>query len=195
MLSTLITSKVRLALVTLFVTHPEERFYQTQLIRELGLSSSLIQAELKKLEAIGFLNSSREANTRYFQVNKAFPIYPELKSIIFKTVGLADFLKDSLTEIGEVEVALIYGSVAKNIEDMRSDVDLLVIGDVDMDKLHEAVEAAEASIDREINPTVYTRKEWDGRVKLEQAFVTDILSGPKIFLIGDEDELRGTPKK
>jgi len=195
MLSTLITSKVRLALVTLFVTHPEERFYQTQLIRELGLSSSLIQAELKKLEAIGFLNSSREANTRYFQVNKAFPIYPELKSIIFKTVGLADFLKDSLTEIGEVEVALIYGSVAKNIEDMRSDVDLLVIGDVDMDELHEAVEAAEASIGREINPTVYTRKEWDGRVKLEQAFVTDILSGPKIFLIGDEDELRGTPKK
>jgi len=195
MLSTLITSKVRLALVTLFLTHPEKRFYQTQLIRELGLSSSLMQAELKKLEGIGFVTSSREANIRYFQVNNSFPIYPELKSIIFKTVGLADFLKGSLTEIGKVEVALIYGSVAKNVEDMRSDIDLLVIGDVDMNALHEAVEAAEVSIGREITPTVYTRKEWDGRVRIGQAFVTDTLSGPKIFLIGDEDELRGTATK
>jgi len=195
MLSTLITSKVRLALVTLFVTHPEERFYQTQLIRELGLSSSLIQAELKKLEAIGFLNSSREANTRYFQDQQGLPDLPRAEEHHLQDSRPGRLPEDSLTEIGEVEVALIYGSVAKNIEDMRSDVDLLVIGDVDMDELHEAVEAAEASIGREINPTVYTRKEWDGRVKLEQAFVTDILSGPKIFLIGDEDELRGTPKK
>jgi len=195
MLSTLITSKVRVTLLTLFLTHPEERFYQKQLITQLGLSSSLVQKELARLEKVGFLTSSREANTRYFQVNKAFPIYSELKSIVFKTAGLADFLKNSLDDIGEVEVALIYGSVAKNVEDMRSDVDLLVIGDVDMDELHEAVESAEASIGREVNPTVYTRKEWDKRVKIEQAFVTDILSGPKIFLIGDQDELRRTATK
>jgi uncharacterized protein len=192
MLSTLITSKARLALVTLFLTHPDERFYQTQLIRELGMSSSLVQGELKKLAAIGFVTSSREANTRYFQVNKAFPIYSELKSIVFKTVGLADFLRDSLEDIGPVEVALIYGSVAKNVEDMRSDVDLLVVGDIDVDALHEAVDAAEQMIGREINPTVYTRKEWAGRVKIKQAFATDIMSGQKIFLIGDEDELRRT---
>lgn len=192
MLSTLITSKARLALVTLFVTHPDERFYQRQLIRDLGLSSSLVQLELRKLEGIGLLTSSRESNTRYFQVNKAFPIYPELKSIIFKTIGLADFLHESLDEIGEVEVALIYGSVAKNVEDMRSDVDLLVVGDVNLDALNEAVDSAERAIGREINPTVYSREEWAGRVKVAQAFATDILSGPKIFLIGDEDAVRRT---
>jgi predicted nucleotidyltransferase len=192
MLSTLITSKARLALVTLFLTHPDERFYQKQLIRDLGLSSSLVQLELRKLESIGFLASSRESNTRYFQVNKSFPIYAELKSIVFKTVGLADFLRDSLEQIGPVEVALIYGSVAKNVEDMRSDVDLLVIGDADVDALHEAIDAAEQAIGREINPTVYSRADWAGRVKIKQAFVTDILASPKIFLIGDEDELRRT---
>ncbi|MDO9556886.1 MAG: nucleotidyltransferase domain-containing protein [Coriobacteriia bacterium] len=174
------------------MTHPDERFYQTQLIRELGLSSSLVQSELKKLAGIGFVTSTRESNTRYFQANKAFPIYPELKSIVFKTVGLADFLRESLDDIGPVEVALIYGSVAKNLEDMRSDVDLLVIGDVELDVLNEAVDSAERAIGREINPTVYTREEWDGRVKIKQAFVTDILAGSKIFLIGDEDELRRT---
>jgi predicted nucleotidyltransferase len=174
----------------LFITHPDERFYQTQLMRDLGMSSSLVQKELGKLEGIGLVTSSRESNTRYFQVNKTFPIYAELKGIIFKTVGLADFLRDSLDDIGPVEVALIYGSVAKNVEDMRSDVDLLVIGDIDLDALNEAVDGAEQAIGREINPTVYTREEWAGRVKIKQAFVTDILSGPKIFLIGDEDELR-----
>lgn len=193
MLSTLITSKTRLALVTLFLTHPDERFYQKQLIRDLGLSSSLAQSELRKLEGIGLLTSSRESNTRYFQVNQTFPIYPELKSIIFKTVGLADFLHESLDRIGEIEVALIYGSVAKNVENMRSDVDLLVIGDVDLDALDQAIDSAERVIGREISPTVYSREEWAGRVRIEQAFATDILAGPKIFLIGDEDELRRTP--
>jgi predicted nucleotidyltransferase len=192
MLSTLITSKVRLRLVVLFLTHPEERFYQKQLIRDLGMSSAQLQSELRKLEETGFLTSSREANTRYFQVNKRSPIYPELKSIVFKTVGLADYLKTALAEIGDVEIALIYGSVAKNVENVASDVDLLVIGDVDTDALHDAIYSAEEAIGREINPTVYDRKDWDGRVKIGQAFATDILAGPKIFLIGDEDELRRT---
>lgn len=192
MLSTLITSKARRELLVLFLTHPDERFYQAQLMRDLGMSSSMVQKELGKLQDIGFVTSSREANTRYFQVDKTFPIYPELKSIVFKTAGLADFLRDSLAEIGPVEVALIYGSVAKNVEDMRSDVDVLIIGDVDLDALHEAVDAAEHSIGREINPTVFTRPEWAKRVKIGQAFAADILANPKIFLIGDEDELRRT---
>ena len=192
MLSTLITSKARLALLVLFVTHPDERFYQTQLIRDLRLSSSLVQKELGKLEDIGLVTSSRESNTRYFQANRAFPILPELKSIVFKTVGLADFPRDSLDEIGDIEIALVYGSVARNVEDMRSDVDLLVIGDIDMDALHEALDAAEERIGREINPTVYARHEWSGRVKTGRAFATDVLRGKKIFLIGDEDELRRT---
>lgn len=104
-------------------------------------------------------------------------------------MGLADYLRDSLDKIGAVEVALIFGSVAKNVEDMRSDVDLLVIGDIDLDALNQAVDEAERAIGREINPTVYTRDEWSSRVASGQAFATDVLSGPKIFLIGSDDEL------
>jgi len=193
MLSALITSKVRHALLVLFITHPDERFYLKQLVRDLGMSTSQLQKELAKLENIGFLTSSRESNTRFFQVDKVFPLYPELKSIIYKTAGLADFLREALEEIGTIEVALIYGSVAKNVEDMRSDVDLLVIGDVDLDALHEAIDSAEKAIGREINPTAFSRKDWNARIKKKQAFATDVLAGPKILLIGDEDELRRTP--
>ncbi len=190
MLSTLITSRARRTLLTLFLTHPNERFYQQQLIRDLGLSSSLVQAELKRLEHTGLLISCREANARYFTVNKAFPIYPELKSIVFKTIGLADFLRSSFESLGSIECALIYGSVAKNIEDARSDVDVLVIGEVDFDALDEALDPAESEIGREINTTVFTRKEWNDRIDRGQSFTADILAGPKIFLVGGEDELR-----
>jgi predicted nucleotidyltransferase len=191
-LSTLITSKSRIEVLTWFVTHPGERFHYLQLDRLLASSRASLQRELKRLEDGGVLRSTKEANIRFYSIDQDYPLYPELKSIIFKTVGLADFLRDSLHEIGVIEVALIFGSVAKNAEDMASDVDLLVIGDIDMDALHEALDAAEQRTGREVNPTVYSREEWSGRVKTGWAFVTDVLEGKKIFLMGDEDELRRT---
>jgi predicted nucleotidyltransferase len=193
MLSTLITSKSRIEVLTWFLTHPGERFHYLQLVGLLKSSRRSIQIELKRLEGAGILLSKKEANIRFYWVNQDHPLYPELKSIVFKTAGLADFLRDALHDIGPIEVALIYGSVAKNVEDVRSDIDLLVIGDIDLDGLHEAIDSAEQTIGREINPTIYTRKEWAGRVKIGQAFVADILAGPQIILIGDEDELRRTP--
>lgn len=192
MLSALITSNARRTLLVHFLTHPNERFYQKQLIRELDLSPSLVHKELVRLEEAGLLTSTREANARYFSVDTSCPIYPELKSIVFKTVGLADHLRESLDKIGDIEVALVYGSVAKNVEDVRSDVDVLVIGDVDMGALDDTTDSAEQAIGREINTNVYTRDEWASRMQAGQAFATDILAGPKIFLMGDEDELRRT---
>lgn len=189
MLSALITSANRRKLLTLFLTHPNERFYQKQLMRDLGISSSRIQSELRRLEQAGLVTSERESNTRYFRVNTAAPIYPELKSIIYKTVGLGDVLREALTDIGPIEVALIFGSVAKNLEEMRSDVDLLIIGDVDLDAVHEAVTAAEGIVGREINPVVYSRADWESRVAKNEAFSADILAGPKVFLVGGEEDL------
>jgi DNA-binding transcriptional ArsR family regulator len=190
MLSTLITSKSRVEILTWFVAHPGERFHYLQLSKLLRASRPSIQRELKRLEDAGLLLSQKEANIRFYRINQEHPLYPEIKSIVFKTVGLADFLRESLEKIGPIEVALIYGSVAKNVEDVRSDIDLLVIGDVDVDALFEAVSKAEEAIRREINVTSYTRKDWRERTKEKRAFQSDILENPKIMLIGGEDELR-----
>ncbi len=191
MLSTLITSRNRRDLLCLFLTHPNERFYQRQLMRDLGISSSRVQTELGKLERAGFLTSTREANTRFFQINQKCPLYPDLKNVIYKTVGLGDLLRERLSKIGLVDVALVYGSVAKNLEDVCSDVDLLVIGEVDLDVLHRAIRAAEDAIGREVNPTVFSREDWQSRVEKRQAFARDVLEGEKIFLIGSEENLPG----
>ncbi|MGV8082548.1 MAG: nucleotidyltransferase domain-containing protein [Coriobacteriia bacterium] len=189
MLSTLITSKSRIEVLTWFVSHSDERFHYLQLDKLLSASRPSLQKELKRLEDGGVLRSVKEGNMRFYWINRDYPLYPELKSIIFKTAGLADFLKESLTEIGDVKAAFIYGSVAKNVENMGSDIDLMLIGDIDMDALHEALDAAEQRIGREINPTVYNWKEWSDRIKIGNAFVTDVLKGKKIFLVGDEDGL------
>lgn len=190
MLTTLITSKTRRDLLVLFLTHPESRYYQTQLIRDLKMPSSIIQSELKKLSEIGFVTSEKEANIRYFQVNKSFPLYGELKSIIYKTVGLADALKESLSEIGEIKVAFIYGSVAKNLENVSSDIDVMVIGKISTDRVHDAISKAENSLGREVNYSVYSPADWNKALKEKKAFVRDVAKGKKIFLIGTEDDLR-----
>jgi len=138
MLSKLITSKTRRDLITLFLTHPEERFYYAQLMRDHGFSSAWLQKELRELSAIGLLESEQEPKVKYYKANQSFPLYSELKSIIYKTVGLADVLKESLSEVDDVDVAFIYGSVAANLENVSSDIDVLVIGKISTDRVHEA---------------------------------------------------------
>lgn len=191
MLATLVTAKSRRRLLTLFLTHPEQRFYHAQIVRDMKIPVSAAQTELKKLSDIGFLKIEREANIKFYKVNKDFPLYNELKSIIYKTIGLADALKENLSKIGHIDVAFIYGSVAKNTEDVRSDIDLMIIGDPDMDEVHNTISKAEDELSREINFTVFNSADWQKRIAKKQSFVMDVLSKPKIFLINGEVN-RGT---
>jgi predicted nucleotidyltransferase len=190
MLSTLITSKVRVELITWFITHPGERFYYRQLIDVLNASKQSIQNELARLENTGFLSSQKEGNVRFYWVDKDFLLYPEIKSIIFKTVGVGEELKKSLSKIGDIKSAFIYGSVAKNLEDARSDIDVMVIGNISEDALHEAIIKAEDLLGREVNYSIYTPANWKKDLKAKKAFVRNVAEDKKIFLIGTEDDLR-----
>jgi predicted nucleotidyltransferase len=190
MLSTLVTSATRRALLVRFFTHPGERFYATQLIRELGLASAGVQKELARLESAGMIRDEREGNVRFFTVNTAHPLYGEIKSIVYKTEGLGDVLREHLGELACVRAALVFGSVARAAEDASSDVDVLVIGDVDLAALDRVLSEAERTLEREVNATVLSEPEWRERLARKQAFVMDIVTGPKIFLVGGEDELR-----
>lgn len=190
MLSTLITSKARRQILTLFLAHPEEKFYHTQIVRELKLPVSAVQNELKKLTDVGLLTSEREANIRFYKVNTSFPLFEELKSIVYKTTGLADVLKEDLAKLGNVEVAFIYGSVAKNTEDVRSDIDLMVIGKPDFDQLTDTVTKAESQLTREINFNIINQAEWQKKLSQKKGFVPSVYKDKKIFVIGNQDDLR-----
>ncbi|MHB9053614.1 MAG: nucleotidyltransferase domain-containing protein [Thermoleophilia bacterium] len=190
MLSTLIKSKTRVDLITWFVTHTGERFHYNQLLRLLNASPTSIQKELKGLEEVGLLKSQKEAHVRFYWINKDFVLYPEIKSMILKTVGVGEELKKALAKIGNIESAFIYGSVAKNLEDAKSDIDVMVIGNISEDDLHEAIMKAEAKLSREVNYTFYSPQNWKKDLKAKKAFVRNVAEGKKIFLIGTEDELR-----
>jgi len=190
MLSTLITSKSRIEVLTWFLTHPGERFHYVQLTGLLRSAKRSIQIELKRLEDGGILRSEKIANARFYWVDQDHPLYPALKEIVFKTVGLADFLKESLGEIGDIHAAFIYGSVARNLEEARSDIDVMVIGDVDADELHKAISKAEDALGREVNYSVFDLADWRKQLAAKKAFVRAVAEGPKIFLIGGEDALR-----
>jgi len=190
MLSTLITSKARVELITWFVTHPGERFYYRQLITILRASKQSVQNELARLASAGLLSSQKEGNIRFYWVNTDFILYPEIKSMIFKTVGIGDELRNALSGIGDIRAAFIYGSVAKNTEDARSDIDVMVVGDVSVDKVHEAIMKSEKRLGREINYSMFSPNDWKKQLKQKRAFVSSVARDQKIFLIGSADDLR-----
>ena len=190
MLEALFTSKVRIKVLTLFFTHPEDHFYARELAQRIGEHYSAVWQELGNLERIGLLTSEQAANVKYYRINPDFPIYAELRRIILKTTGLGDALRQALSRLGPIEAAFIYGSAASGEEDSLSDIDLMVVGNVDLVALSSVIAQLEETLGREINYVTITREELEARLTAEEPFVQNVLTGPKIMLIGREDALR-----
>jgi len=183
-------SKTRKALFRLFFTNPESEYYLRELERILYIPVSMIRKELIRLEEAGIFVSSRKGNLAYYFLNKSYPLFEEMKSIVFKTIGIKGLLKNIFEKIKGVEVAFIYGSFAKNEENAKSDIDLFVIGKVDEDKLVAETGKLEKVLKREINYSLYSKNDFRKKKKEKDSFILDLLESPKIFLVGDKNDLR-----
>lgn len=195
MLERLFSSRVRVKLLTIFLLNADSRFYTRQLERLLDASPRSVQRELHNLEAIGLLRSQGKGNIKYYTVNREHPIYPELKRIVIKTAGLGDVLRRELANLGTVEQAFIYGSLAADDEDIWSDIDLMVIGQVDLIQLAPVVSRLEEALGREVSYVVYGREEAATKLRQGDPFLSNVWADPKVMLIGREDDLLriGTP--
>jgi predicted nucleotidyltransferase len=150
---------------------------------------------LKRLAGVGLLTQEKRGNQTLYRANRASPIFAELAGILRKTSGLADVVSEALNTLSEkINVAFIFGSVARGTETAGSDVDILIIGSVDFGNVVEALYPAQQQLAREINPKIFSVREWRGKVKARDPFVTDVLTKQKIFLIGGDDEL-GEPTR
>ena len=183
-------TKNRAELLKLFFTNPDQAFYMQEIGRILGKKPGTFQRTLNNLVSEGTLESEYRANARYFKVNKNYPLFEELKGIVFKTVGVSGSLKDVLERVGNVEFAFIYGSFAKAKENYMSDIDLITIGDLDEDRLIGELDKLEEQLQREINYKLYTLKEFRKEVEGRIPFLVEILRDKKVMVIGDETELR-----
>jgi len=183
--------KARRSILSLLYGSTDEAFYLRQIVRITGLGLGPIQRELKMLTDAGIVTREKKGNLVYYRANSGSPIFSELKNIVRKTFGVADVIRESLAPISKnIKVAFIFGSVARSTDERRSDIDIMVIGNVSFDAVSLTVDQAENTIQRELNPVVYPLKEFRQKIQDNRHFVKTVLEGEKIFLIGDEGELR-----
>jgi predicted nucleotidyltransferase len=188
-ISKLFKSKTRKELFRLYFTNPEQEYYLRELERILQTPVSMIRKELTRLEEEGLFLSRKKGNLTYYLLDQSYPLFDELKSIVFKTIGIQGSLREILSRMGGIEVAFIYGSFAKHEEVGRSDIDLFIIGKVDENRLLREINKLEKVLKREINYNLFQRDEFNRKRKGKDPFITDLLKNPKIFLIGDPNDL------
>jgi len=191
-LAAVLFGKTRRALLSLLYCHADESFYLMQLVRAAGVGKGTIQRELKLLTEVGIIHREKIGRQVFYRANNQCSIYEELRNMIIKTMGYVDVLKADLAPIMEdIKVAFIYGSVARANEYKDSDVDILIIGNIDYEDVVSAFKSSSLKLKREINPTIYPIEEFKSKLKVGNDFLQRVLSDTKIYLIGDDDELSG----
>jgi hypothetical protein len=185
----LFISKVRIKIIKLFFLHPDVPYHIRGVVREIGEEINAVRRELLRLETIKLLKSERKGNRLYFTLLDSFPFYNELMSIVYKTFGLGGEIIRCKKELGDLKYAFLTKAYTKGIRTSPQDIDLLLVGKVNVPSLTAAVARAERQTGREINYTVLKDSEFILRKKRRDAFIAQILSGSKVMLIGDEDDL------
>ena len=179
-------------LLAVLFGQPDRSFYGNELLRLTGTGRGALQRELAKLVSADLVTVTPIGNQKHYQANAAAPIFAELRGIVMKTLGLADVLRTALNAVADrIELAFVFGSVAKGTDTATSDIDLMVVTEtLSYADLFEGLAAAEQVLGRKVNPTLYTSDALAEKVRTENNFVLRVLSQPKIFLIkGAEDAL------
>lgn len=190
-LQALFTSQARVEVLKLFFLRSSSRHYMREISSLTDQPVRAIQRELARLEDAGLLISSVEGNRKYFQANRQSPVFSELRALMVKTAGIVDQLKKILqTRSDAIHVAFIFGSFARASETSASDIDLMIIGAITSRELSRLLKPLKESLDREMNPVTIRADEFQENVNKGDSFTQSILEEPKIFLIGDIDELQ-----
>lgn len=183
----------RMSVLALLFSHAQEEFYFRQIVYSVGGGIGSVSRELRRLTDAGILHRRIKGSNVYYQANSECPVFNELKGLIVKTAGIADIIRSALISMSDrISIAFIYGSFAKGEESATSDVDIMIAGDIDFADAVSALETAQETLGREINPSVYSLREYRKKLRTGHRFLTSVVNGPKIMLLGDEDEF-GAP--
>lgn len=188
--------KTRQVVLALLYGRADSSFYTKQILDGVKIGRGTVQRELKNLTDAGIIVREVQGRQVYYRANEKCPIFNELKSIVRKTFGVADVIRQSLAGgTSKIRVVFIFGSVARSADDRRSDIDLMVVGKISFGDAVSLLGQAEEKLGREISPVVYPVAEFKKKVKDDQHFVKTVLEDEKIFVIGDENELRRLAKR
>ncbi len=189
-LSKILSSKIRSEIFCLLFGISNQELHMREIERRTGYAIGTIQAELKKLSGLDLILKRKDGNRLYYRANQEHPLYPEIRSLVLKTDGLVNIFQAALVHNSKIFIAFVFGSVARHDENAKSDVDLMVIGDIGLRQLSKILSHTPEQIGREINPHILSIKEFKKRITNQDHFITQIIKEPKIFIKGNEDELR-----
>ncbi|NGP88335.1 MULTISPECIES: winged helix-turn-helix domain-containing protein [Fodinibius] len=164
MLDALISSQLRVKLLLKFFINPELRSYLRGLSGEFEVSTNAVRQELNNLEEAGIISAEKDGNKKMFSVNRDYPLYSEVRTLLMKTVGIEQVMEKVLSRLGELKKVYLTGSLAEGLD--APTIDLYLIGDVNREYLHKMTKKAEELTGKKIRMAVFTEKEW-GRELIE----------------------------
>ncbi len=184
-------TKTQQRVLGLLYGKPTQSFYTNEIVRLADMGRGTIRRELVRLVSSGLLVVTQTGNQHHYKANSENPIYQELLAIVRKTFGIADVIQAELAPVYEqIDLAFIYGSIAKSEDTASSDVDLLVVSDsLAFADLMAVLADAEKSLGRSINPSIYTAEQIKDKLKQKNSFLTRLMEQPKLWVKGDEDDI------
>lgn len=187
-LAEILSSRMRAEIFRLLFGVNEVELHVREIERRSGLNISTVRQELEKLERLDLVIARRDGNRLCYSANREHPLFSDIHNLVVKTSGLVDILRAAIDKEG-VKMAFVFGSIAGNQADAGSDVDLMVIGDVRLRILSGWLTGIQEKIQREINPHVLSEEEFARKKQSKEHFLINVLSSPKLFIKGTEDEL------
>jgi predicted nucleotidyltransferase len=180
--------KTRQRVLALLFGSPDRSFYTNEVIKFAASGNGAVQRELSRLESSGLIMSTGIGNQTHYQANHSSPIFSEMRSLVTKTFGVVDILRQALSgRVAQIEKAFIFGSVASGEDTSVSDLDLMIISrTLSYSDAFSVLERAEEQLGRKINPTVYSPSEFAKRLVDGNSFVRRVMDRPKIWIVGEE---------
>lgn len=179
-------TKTQQKVLGLLFGKPDKSFYTNEIMRWVNMGRGTVSRELERLVGAELLFVTKEGNQNHYQANAKNPIYSELVSIVKKSFGIADEIKQALISLDKnIEIAFIYGSISKGLDTAASDVDLMLIGhELNYGDIIELLLPVEDTLQRAINPTIYNKADFDSKFKEDNSFITRVIEQPKIMIKG-----------
>jgi len=183
-------SKARQRLLAYYFTNPTARLHLRDVAARLDIDPSNLSKEFARLEREGLFRSEVSGRQKYFQLNRKYPLFDEVRKIVAKTIGAVPLISQSLKKVDGIDQAYLYGSFARNQQDAASDIDVLVIGTPEEAALAQVASKLERQLGREINYTVLTPKEFGSRRARKDAFLENVWHNERVPLIGSDEEVQ-----
>lgn len=182
--------RTRAAVLAVLYGHADQSFYLRQIVRAVGAGHGAVQRELHRLADMRLVLRTNQGNQVLYRANSQSPIFFEIKGLITKTIGIHDVIRSSLAPLApEIQVAFVYGSVARQQERASSDVDLMVLGNTEFSEVVSALGPAQKTLGREINPTVFAVAEFRSKLASGNHFLRSVMKEKKLFVLGTENGL------